>query len=132
LSPKRSSPERQREEAEVRTDEKKSMSEDDGKENGEGEFKSRGWAKYKEKRPDTYKSPLRPLGRFGRGDLDVQKSHSSAAGSSSPLRERDMMYGGSRDRAVSHFHRSSGRFDKLGRPLLYHRLPGMLKLELRI
>lgn len=132
LSPKRLSPERQREEAGDRRDENKSINEGDGKENGESEYKSRGWAKYRENKPDTYKSPLRPSGRFGRGDRDLQKSHSVTAGSSSPLRERDMMYGAPRDRGMSHFHRSAGRFDKLGRPLLYHRLPGKLKLEFSI
>jgi hypothetical protein len=108
-------------------DEGKSISEDDGKEKGDSEMKSRGWAKYREKKPDTYKSPLRPLGRFGRDDHDLQKSRSSAPGSMSQPRGRDMVYGSPRDRGMTHFHRSSGRFDKLGRPLLYHRLPGMLR-----
>jgi hypothetical protein len=127
LSLKQPSPEREGEESEVGMDECKSIREEDGKENGESELKSRGWAKYKEKKPDTYKSPLRPLGRFGRDELDLQKSHSSAPGSSSQLRGRDVIYGSPRDRGMSHFHRNAGKFDKLGRPLLYHRLPGMLE-----
>ncbi|XP_033608498.1 uncharacterized protein LOC111867245 isoform X3 [Cryptotermes secundus] len=120
---KQPSPERERVESEVRMDECKSVSEDDGKENCESELKSRGWAKYKEKKPDTYKSPLRPMGRSGRDELDLQKSRSSTLGSSSQLRGRDMIYGNPRDRGLSNFHRSSGKFDKLGQPLLYHKLP---------
>ncbi|XP_023720536.1 uncharacterized protein LOC111871566 [Cryptotermes secundus] len=120
---KQPSPERESEESEVRTDECKSISEDDGKQNIEHELKSRGWAKYKEKKPDTYKSPLGPMGCSGRDELDLQKSRSSAVGSSSQLRERDMIYGNPRDRGLSNFHRSTGKFDKLGRPLLYHKLP---------
>jgi hypothetical protein len=123
LSSKQPSPEKEREQPEVHMDECKSISED-----GESELKSRGWAKYKEKRPDAYKSLLRrPLGRFGRDELDLQKSRSSTLGSMSQLRGRDMIYGSPRDRGMTHFHRSSGKFDKLGRPLLYHRLPGMLE-----
>ncbi|XP_033607972.1 uncharacterized protein LOC111866139 isoform X3 [Cryptotermes secundus] len=120
---KQPSPERESEESEVCMDECKSISEDDGKENIERELKSRGWAKYKEKKPDTCKSALGPMGCSGRDELDLQKSRSSALGSSSQLRERDMIYGNPRDRGLSNFHRSSGKFDKLGQPLLYHKLP---------
>lgn len=131
-SPKQASPDREKDENDVHIDERKSISEDGGKENGETELKSRGWAKYKEKRPDTYKSPLRPLGRYGHDTLDLPKLHTSASGSSSPLRERGMIYGAPRDRGMPHFHRSTGKFDKLGRPLLYHRLPGIHELEFNI
>lgn len=129
-SPKQVSPERERNEDHV--NERKTVSEDDGKENGESELKSRGWAKYKEKRPDTYKSPLRPLGHYGHDALDLPELRNSSPGSGSPLRERDMLYGTPRDRGMSHFHRSTGKFDKLGRPLLYHRLPGKFELEFNI
>jgi len=131
LSPKQPSPEREREEAEHHIDESKTVNEEEGKENSGIGLKSRSWAKYKELKPDTYKSPLRPLGHFSH-DLGLPKSHSSSPGSNSPLRERSMMYGSPRDRGMSHFHRSTGRFDKLGRPLLYHRLPGILELRLNV
>lgn len=132
LSPKQASPERERERTEDHVSERKTVSEDDGKQNGESELKSRGWAKYREKRSDTYKSPLRPPSRYSHEALDLPDLHSSAPGSSSPMRERDMIYGTPRDRGMSHFHRSTGKFDKLGRPLLYHRLPGILELEFNI
>jgi hypothetical protein len=114
LSPKRLSPEREREEAEDCMDKCKSVTEDAGKDHSESEVKSRGWTKYKEKKPDTYKSPLWPVGHFGHDGLDLQKSHSLASGFNSQLRGRDMIYGSPRDREMSHFHRSTGKFDKLG------------------
>ncbi|PSN35925.1 hypothetical protein C0J52_07164 [Blattella germanica] len=111
-SPKRSSPEREKEDTESRAKETKAM-DDDSKENNDSGLKPKGWAKFKE----TFKSPLRPLVSFP-DEMDLPKSQSSTPGSTSPLRERDFF---GTPRGLS--HRSSGNFDKLGRPLLYHRLP---------
>nr|CAD7456296.1 unnamed protein product [Timema tahoe] len=69
----------------------------------------RGWAKYKELKPDTYKSP-RPFGQFR--DLP-SRSHILNTKSESASPEHEPAFEGEPQPV----------FDRLGRRLLYHKLP---------